>query len=80
VRSIVIASSVVCAAAGARAAIRAGSGSDTEVSHAAHVSMKGRELAATFMTTHDDGDPPIAHALPKREPRRATGHAVRRAH
>ena len=73
VGSVVVASVVLCAAAGARGAIRVGARNDLEVSHASRVAMKERELSPSFHTTHDGTSavsppPPAAH-VSKRQPR-----------
>jgi hypothetical protein len=77
VRSVMIASVVVCVAGAASAAIRSASTGAPEVSHATRVTMRTREVAASFVTIHDDGDPPRAHVASKREVRHSGGHAHR---
>jgi len=71
VRSVVAASVVLCAAAVARAAIRAGSSDEIAASHSAQVTMKGRELPSSFRTIHDDADLQTAARSSKPLPRRS---------
>jgi hypothetical protein len=81
VKSVVLASAIVCVAALARAAIRADSGPELEVTHASRISMKGREFSSTFLTVHDDWDPVVTRAAAKHAARRGGGRgAITRAH
>jgi hypothetical protein len=81
VKSVVLASAIVCVAALARAAIRADSGPELEVTHASRISMKGHEFSSTFLTVHDDWDPVVTRAAAKHAPRRAGGRgSVTRGH
>jgi hypothetical protein len=72
VKSVTLASAILCLAAVARTAISAGSHGGDEIAHTARITMKEEPVHATFVTVHDDGDPVHAHvaARPPRVRRR----------
>jgi hypothetical protein len=76
VKSVVLASAIVCVAAAARAAIHAGRGPDLEVTHTSRVSMRGHEFTSSFLTVHDDWGAVVARPRDV-APKHAIRHASR---
>jgi hypothetical protein len=79
VKSIVLASLIVCVAGAARASIQAGREGSLDVTHA-RITMRDRPLSASFVTIHDDPDPSGAHPAPTKASRHAPGRAIGARH